>query len=63
MKCLEDGEGVAFQLTKFRTRNDVDLFLHLGFKISIANVSGPNIEIIESRKTRSQIPQRETMPE
>ncbi len=27
---LEDDEGVALQLTKFRTCNDIDLFLHLG---------------------------------
>ena len=47
IKCLEDDEGVALQLTKFRTRNDEDLFLHFGFKISIANIGGPNIQIIE----------------
>jgi len=47
IKCLEDDEGVAFQLTKFRTCNDENLFLHFGFKISIANVDGPNIQVIE----------------
>jgi len=43
VKCLEDDEGVALQLTKFRTCNDEDLFLHFGFEVCIANVGGPNI--------------------
>jgi len=43
VKCLEDDEGMAFQLTKFRTHNDIDLFLSLCLKISIAYVSGPYI--------------------
>jgi len=47
IKHLKDDEGMTLQLTKFRTRNDEDLFLHLSFKISIANVSGPKIEVIE----------------
>ena len=47
IKCLEDDEGVALQLTKFRTHNDIDLFLHLGFEVSIADVRGPKIKVIE----------------
>jgi len=47
VECLEDDEGVSFQLTKFRACNDVDLFLSFCLKISIANVSGPDIKIIE----------------
>jgi len=43
----EDDKGVSFQPTKFRTSNDVDLFLSLYLKISIAYVSGPDISIIE----------------
>ena len=47
IECLEDDEGVSFQLTKFRACNDVDLFLSFHFKISIANVYSPDIKIIE----------------
>ncbi len=47
IKHLEDDEGMAFQFTKFRTCNNVDLFLHFSLKISIANVSGPDIQIIK----------------
>ncbi len=47
IKCLEDDEGVSFQLTKFRTRNDVDLFLHFSLEISVPDVGGPKIKVIE----------------
>jgi len=47
VKCIEDDEGVSLQLTKFRAGNDIDLFLSFCLKVSIANVSGPKIEIIE----------------
>jgi len=43
IECLEDDEGVPFQLTKFRTHNYVDLLLRFRLKISIANVGGPDI--------------------
>jgi len=43
IECLENDEGVSFQLTKFRTCNDVDLFLCFGLEIGITDVSGPDI--------------------
>jgi len=47
IECLEDDEGVSFQLTKFRACNNVDLLLSFCLKISIDNVNSPDIKIIE----------------
>jgi len=47
IECLKDDEGVSFQLTKFRACNNEDLFLSFHFEISIADVGGPDIKIIE----------------
>ncbi len=47
IKCFENDEGMSFQLTKFRTCNDVDPFLCLSFKIGIADIGGPKVEVIE----------------
>jgi len=41
---------VTLQITKFRFCNDVDFLLSFCFKISIANVSCPNIKVIELSK-------------
>jgi len=54
IECLEDDEGVSFQLIKFRACKNVDLFLSFCLKISIANVGYPDIEAIEFSKKDKQ---------
>jgi len=44
IECLENDEGVSFQLTKFRACHDIDLFLSF---CSLANVYCPDIKVIE----------------
>jgi len=38
---------VSFQLTKFRACNNEDPFLSFRFKISISDVGGPDVKIVE----------------
>jgi len=47
MQCFADDKGVALSVAKFSSSNDVDLFLGVGLKVSITNVSGPDFEIIK----------------
>jgi len=38
---------VALLVAEFRSSDDVDLLLSVGFKISITNISGPDFKVIE----------------
>jgi len=38
---------VALSVAEFRSSNDVDLLLSVGLNVSITNVSGPDLKVIE----------------